>query len=338
MMHGRQARVIVRRWEAFTGGEASREMKRGKLGWLPVHSRTQGRQQDCVRLRNREWCDNFSPMKCFTLLALLCGALSAQTVAAVPDGVEKRADLVYAIYGSRQMHLDLYLPKLGDGPFPAIVYIHGGGWSGGNKNAFSRQATYMATKGFVGACIEYRLSDEAKYPAAFDDAVAAVQWVRDHAQEYHIDPSRIGAAGGSSGGHLVALLGTMKGRVVQAVAIFNPVLDLAALAGGTPASNPILQFLGVTYDENPKLWREASPVTHVSSDSASFLFLHGDADATVPYQQSVAMRDKLKAVGVTAELFTAPGANHAFFNSPPWFEPTEKRMEEFFVKYLRHKP
>jgi acetyl esterase/lipase len=196
----------------------------------------------------------------------------------------------------------------------------------------------MASKGFAGACIEYRLSGEARYPSAFDDAVAAVRWVRDHAQEYRIDPNRIGAAGGSSGGHLAALLGTMKGRAVQAVAAFNPVLDMPALARAAPAAGPITQFLGVTYDENPKLWAEASPVTHVSSNSAPFLFLHGDADTTVPYQQSVAMRDKLKAAGVAAELFTAAGANHAFFNNPPWFEPTEKRMEQFFVEYLRHQP
>jgi acetyl esterase/lipase len=214
-----------------------------------------------------------------------------------------------------------------------VVYIHGGGWSGGDKSAFSRQAAYMATKGFAGACIEYRLSGEAKYPAAFDDALAAVRWVRAQAKEYHIDPDRIGAAGGSSGGHLVSLLGTMKGRIVQAVAAFNPALDLSGL-NNPSALKSASQFLGATFAENPGVWGEASPIQHVSKASASFLFLHGDADAVVPYRQSVEMRDRLLAAGVPAELFTAPGANHAFFNNPPWFDPTLKRMEEFFVKHL----
>jgi acetyl esterase/lipase len=274
-------------------------------------------------------------MERFAVLLILCVAALAQSPAPLPDGVEERADVVYANYGSRQMHMDLYLPTRGQGPFPAVVYIHGGGWRGGNRSQFGRQAAYMAAHGFTGVCIEYRFSGEAKYPAAFDDAVAAVRWVRDHAAEYRIDPKRIGTAGGSSGGHLAALLGTMKGRIVQAVAAFNPVLDLPALAHSDPASGLILDLLGATYSENPGLWAEASPITNAGAGSAPFLLLHGDADTIVPYSQSVAMRDKLQAGGVAVELFTASGAGHGFFNNPPWFEPTEKRMEEFFVKYLR---
>jgi acetyl esterase/lipase len=275
-------------------------------------------------------------MKALLAFGLACLKLLAQdrqTSAPPADNFDKKANLVYADYGSRQMHLDLYLPKGSEGPFPAVVYIFGGGWRGGDKNHFSRQATYMASKGFAGACIEYRLSGEAKYPAAFDDSVAAVQWVRAHAKEYHIDPDRIGAAGGSSGGHLAGLLGTMQGRIVQAVAAFNPVLDLTALTNPS-ALEFASQFLGATYAEKPSLWAEASPAKHVNKSSAPFLFLHGDADTMVPYRQSVDMRDQLVAAGVPAELFTASGANHAFFNGPPWFDPTLKRMEEFFVKYL----
>jgi acetyl esterase/lipase len=274
-------------------------------------------------------------MERFAVLVFLCVAALAQSPAPLPDGVEERADVVYATYGSRQMHMDLYLPTRGQGPFPAVVYIHGGGWRGGNRSQFGRQAAYMAAHGFTGVCIEYRFSGEAKYPAAFDDAVAAVRWVRDHAAEYRIDPKRIGIAGGSSGGHLAALLGTMKGHIVQAVAAFNPVLDLPALAHSDPASGLISDLLGAAYSENPGLWAEASPITNAGAGSAPFLLLHGDADTMVPYSQSVAMRDKLQAGGVAVELFTATGADHGFFNNPPWFEPTEKRMEEFFVKYLR---
>ena len=254
----------------------------------------------------------------------------------LPDTVETRENLVYVSYGSRAMHLDLFLPKKFNPPIPAIIYIHGGAWRGGNKGAFRRQAAHMAAKGFAGACIEYRLSGEAKYPAAVEDSVAALEWVRKHAGEYGFNPKLIGAAGGSAGGHLVAVLGTIA-EPVKAVAAFNPVLDLVVLgkAGRNPAESPLIQFLGGTYQEKPDVYERASPALHVSKHSAAFLFLHGTQDTTVPYQQSTDMMAKLKAAGVHAEIFTAEGAGHAFFNRPPWYAPTLKRMDEFFTAQLK---
>ena len=252
----------------------------------------------------------------------------------LPEGVLAEQNLIYSSPGGRDLHLDLFLPKEGSGPFPAVVYIHGGGWKGGNRNAFRRQAAHMATKGFAGACIEYRLSGEAKYPAALQDSKAAVGWMRANAAKYRIDPQRIGAAGGSAGGHLVALLGVLGD--VKAVAAFNPAVDLVSVGKRAPsgAGSSVAEFLGATYAQKPELWAEATPITHVDKNSAVFLFLHGDADTTVPYQQSVDMLNKLKAAGVEAELFTAEGAAHGFFNRPPWFEPALKRMEEFFLRHL----
>jgi acetyl esterase/lipase len=252
----------------------------------------------------------------------------------LPDGVRVEQNLVYSSPGGRDLHLDLFLPKEGRGPFPAVVYIHGGAWKGGNRNAFRRQAAHMATKGFAGACIEYRLSGEAKYPAALQDSKAAVGWVRANAAKYRIDPRRVGAAGGSAGGHLVALLGVLGD--VKAVAAFNPAVDLVSFGKRAPSSagNSVAVFLGATYAQKPELWAEATPITHVDKNSAVFLFLHGNADTTVPYQQSLDMLKKLKAAGVEADLFTAEGAAHGFFNRPPWFEPTLKRMEGFFLRHL----
>jgi len=270
-----------------------------------------------------------------------------------PNNVKITPDVVYAAIGARQMHLDLYLPKNGAGPFPAVVYIHGGGWQNGNRLAFRRQAAYLATKGYAGACIEYRLSGEAKYPAALYDSKAAVRWVRANAAKYNIDPNRIAAAGGSAGGHLVALLGTTadlpayegtEGATgvssrVAAVAAFNPAVDLTGFDKNlaTDAENTIARFLGASYNANPQLWKDASPTFHVDAKSAPTLFLHGDVDPTVPYKQSVEMMAKLKAAGVQAELFTAPGAKHGFFNAPPWYEPALERMEKFFDSLLRPK-
>ncbi|MBK5294123.1 MAG: alpha/beta hydrolase [Acidobacteriia bacterium] len=286
------------------------------------------------------------------LFAAMAAAQGQDPPFRLPEGVEKISDLVYAAYGGRQMHLDLYIPKTGpktgNGPFPVVIYIHGGAWKNGNKNAFARQAAHMATKGVVGACIEYRLSGEAKWPAAIYDSKAAVRWVRANASKYNLDPERIGAAGGSAGGHLVALLGTTHHRAemegpggnpgkssrVIAVAAFNPAVDLVSLGKkpGTNANTSVAKFLGKTYAQDMSLWELATPITHVSKRSASFLFLHGASDATVPYRQSLDMQAKLKEAGVRAELFTAEGAGHGFFNRPPWFAPTQQRMEEFFLR------
>jgi acetyl esterase/lipase len=270
----------------------------------------------------------------------------------IPAGVEVKRDIVYAKHGPREMRLDLYLPPASmQGPYPAVVYVHGGGWRGGNKGAFSRQAAHMASLGFVGACIEYRLSGEAKWPAAIHDSKAAVRWVRANAGKYKVDANRIGAAGGSAGGHLVGLLGTtdhikkMEGdggnagvsSRVMAVAAFNPAVDLVSF-GKTAVSgnavNSVSAFLGASYADNPGLWAEATPITHVSAKSAKFLFLHGDSDTTVPMKQSIDMMAKLKSAGVHAEMMKADGAAHGFFNRPPWFQPTQDRMQKFFQATL----
>lgn len=268
----------------------------------------------------------------------------------IPEGVRVERDVVYARYGTRELKADLYLPRAGVGPRPAVVYIHGGGWKNGNRNAFSRQAAHMAGVGYVGMCIEYRLSGEAKWPAAIYDAKAAVRYLRAHAKKWNVDAARIGAAGGSAGGHLAALLGTTAGvkvlegdgghagfsSAVQAVAAFNPAVDLVDFGkrANPNATNSVTEFLGAGYQADRALWELATPITHVSAKSAPTLFLHGDADPTVPYAQSERMAAKLEAAGVRAEILTAPGEKHGFFNRPPWFEPTLKKMEEFFLAVL----
>jgi acetyl esterase/lipase len=268
----------------------------------------------------------------------------------LPENVELRADVVYGKGGGRDLKLDLFLPKAAPSPRPGIVFIHGGGWSGGNRHAFYRQAAYLASKrGYVGACIEYRLSGEAKFPAAVEDAKCAVRWLRANAQKYGVDPNRIAAAGGSAGGHLVAMLavtdkaagleGTggnagFSSRVNLAI-VFNGPTDLTALAGRAQTANPVSSFLGALPSEKPELYRQAAPVTYVDKQAPPFLFLHGTADMTVPIEQAKLLQRKLREAGVQAELFESPGATHGYFNRPPFFEPTLQRMEAFLVEHFR---
>ncbi len=265
----------------------------------------------------------------------------------LPPGVSAESNVVYARYGSRELQLDLYSPSSGAGPFPGVIFIHGGGWSAGNRNAFRRQAAYLASHGFVCATIEYRLSKEAPYPAAMYDCKASVRWMRANAAHNRLNPDEIAASGGSAGGHLAAMLGT-TGDVrslegdggnarfssrVQAVVAFNGVFDFVSLWSRTKqpqaVRDAVLPFLGGALDQIPEVWLEASPVAHAGIGCPPFLLLHGTADKTAPYQQSLEMQKALQDVGVRAELYAAQGADHGFFNRPPYFEPTLLRMEQF---------
>lgn len=264
----------------------------------------------------------------------------------LPGSVEMLSDLLYAEPDGQSLRLDLFLPREGEGPFPAAVFFHGGGWSGGARTQFWRQAAHLAGRGFVAATVQYRLAPRSRFPAALNDAQAAVRWLRAHATQYRVDPNRVAVVGGSAGGHLAALLGMnawtgsdwsgapTEARV-QGVVAFNAVLDLRPAALPPSSQTVALGFLGVSFEANPALWNDASPLTHVGPDAAPFLLLHGTDDRAVPYDQSVEMQRRLRDAGVCADLFTAEGAGHAFFNAPPWYAPTLVRMEQFLVKLLK---
>jgi acetyl esterase/lipase len=267
----------------------------------------------------------------------------------LPDNVELKTDLVYCKGGGRDLKLDLFLPKEGSIRRPAVIFIHGGGWQSGNRRAFYRQAAHLAsTLGYVGACIEYRLSGEAKFPAAVEDSKCAVRWLRANAKTYAVDPNRVAACGGSAGGHLAAMLGvTDQGADLEGsggysefssrvnlVIDFNGVSDLQSVVRSEPAAGPVGSFLGATFQENPALYRKASPIMYVDKNAPPFLLLHGTADTTVPIDQSRVMLKKLQEAGVRAEIYEADGGKHGFFNAPPFFEPALKRMEAFLIEHF----
>lgn len=238
--------------------------------------------------------------------------------------------------GSPQLLADIYLPKdQGDGPFPGIVFIHGGGWRNGTRTQLRRQAQYMAARGMVGMAIDYRLAPAQPFPAAFDDAKQAVVWLRSHAAEYHVDSTRIAAVGSSAGGHLAALLGVHSDPRrpepygVQAVVSFNGIFDLAAMPPGTMVSD----FLGKPCADDISLCHKASPIDQITSAGPSFLILHGTADTTAPYSQAEAFVAALKSAHIPVELFTAQDAPHTFWTQKKWLEPSFQAMA-LFLKHV----
>ena len=245
-------------------------------------------------------------------------------------------NITYGKAGDTELKLDLARPQ-GNGPFPAIVFIHGGGWSGGNRQAYRGQIQEAAKRGYVAATISYRLMkyDEAKketttadpiFPAQIHDAKAAIRWVRANAKKYHVDPDRIGVTGGSAGGHLSLLVGLtdpssglegdsgnpdQSSRVQAVVNVFGPT-DMAYCYEKSSVAWIFRLFMGGTPAEAAERYKAASPITYVSKDDPPVLTLHGDQDALVPVEQARMLDEKMKAAGASHTLIVFKGQGHGF--------------------------
>ena len=246
--------------------------------------------------------------------------------------MQVQRNIEYVPGGGTSRTLDLFLPASAK-PLPLVVWIHGGAWKAGSKDFCP--GIFLTGHGFALASLNYRLSQEAIFPAQLDDCRAALRFLRANAQKYHLDADHIGVWGGSAGGHLVALLGTTGGdsHKVQCVVDWYGPTDLTP--DGPAHGNKIdviTQLLGGTVQEKPALARQASPLYQVSSNSAPFLIVQGDADHTVNPEHSQRLHAALQKAGVESTLNILPGAGHG----GPQFTSAENRaqLEAFFRKHL----
>jgi acetyl esterase/lipase len=256
-------------------------------------------------------------------------------LAACSPAVDSRQDLVYSRPAGHALHLDLFTKHAATRPTPAIVFFHQGGWYQGDKSLFRPEAEHEARRGMAAACVQYRLSDEAPYPAALEDAREAIRWLRRHAAEYGIDPARIAAAGSSSGGYLAAML-AIEGDV-QAGAAFYPVTDFVSFGKAAPhdRTNFLARFLGCSYSEAPGLWARASLLDHASGKAAPLLILHGTADGLIPLRHSEAFVERLRQAGVQAEIVRVEGADHGFLSEIRFHDAAVRKMDEFLSNALK---
>lgn len=262
---------------------------------------------------------------------------------ATPPGFTLQ-ELTIAEYPEHTVKLHVYVPEKA-GVFPAILDIHGGGWSQRQVEADKPMMERLATRGFVTAIVEYRLSGEAKYPAALDDCKAALRFMRANAAKLKLDPERIGVMGGSAGGHLSGLVAMTSGlsqfegagpfkeqsSTVKACIVMAATQDLAA-SDAMQSNKNVLAFFGVPFSENPELYKQASPITHVRAGVPPTIFIEGEKD-TLKIGRAE-MQDKLRALGIETALHTLKDAPHPFWMSQPWCDETVEIAAAFFKKHL----
>jgi acetyl esterase/lipase len=269
----------------------------------------------------------------------------------VPDAVELKADLPYAGNGNPRQALDLYLPRkrANDKPLPVVVYIHGGGWSGGSRAGGGMAAGFAASGNYAGISVGYRLSGEVKWPAQIHDCKAAIRWIRGHAKEYNLDPDHIGVTGTSAGGHLVCLLGLtegvkeLEGSIGDFTGLSSRVTCVANYCGPTDMASPLMQgeaalkddpavagLLGGSIKEKAAEAKGSSPLTYVHAGAPPFLTAHGTKDMRVNFTNATKLHEALTKAGNSSILLAMTDAGHGF-GSPE----LNKRVQQFFDMHLR---
>jgi len=252
---------------------------------------------------------------------------SAKPPQSTPGPVHE--NLSYGVVNGETLLLDIFEPAANsDHPRPAVILIHGGGWTSFDKSTMRTLAQFLARSGFVAVPVDYRLfhDDATRWPAQLDDVQRSVRWLRANAAKYTVAPDHIGAYGHSAGAQLAALLGMIDTRDNSdpALAKFSSRVQAVVDSSGPTEFSPgpkngdqdkfLSSFFGADYAAHPEIWRDASPVDHVSKSNAPFLIIHGTHDDQVSIAQAQALYDKLKEAGADVK-FVRLDSDHMFRES-----------------------
>ena len=271
-------------------------------------------------------------------LLLLASALTGTALAGL------QTDIEYGNIAGESLKLDAYVPD-GVGPFPAVILVHGGGWTAGDKSGGPKKG-YMAPMheplqkaGFAWFSINYRLAPKFRYPACIEDVETAIRWVKAHAAQFHVDPQRIALSGESAGGHLVALAAVRADESTRLAAIvpFYGRFDMVVRQPvGAPVGGSIAALFGRTTVDEAMLaaMREATPLLRVKPGLPPFLLVHGTADQSVPYEQSVQLQARLREAGVPCELLTIKDGVHGMISWDPVAPDYKERVVAWLVRTL----
>ena len=275
-----------------------------------------------------------------------------QPPVSAPDAgaISVHENIAYAKIGASELHLDMYQPpNRGTGPRPAVLLFHGGGWTSYDKSSMHDIGEFLARLGFVAVAVDYRLFQgaENRWPAQLDDAQRAVRWVRANADKYDVDRQRIGAYGFSAGAQLAALLGMEDTRDNSDPALarysskVQAVVDVSGPTDFTTDRDSeddvfLTNFFGATFSKDPELWRDASPVFHVSKKNAAFLIVHGTKDRNVPISQAQELYEKLKAARVPVSFVKVDDSHN--LQTAEAVRTLAAQTRTFFNQYLAAAP
>ena len=273
---------------------------------------------------------------------------------ALPPAVRAAHNITYCTPASRPLQLDIFYPKAKRKQgYPAVMFIHGGGWRSGDRSQHIPMAQQLAARGYVTITAEYRLSTEALYPAAVHDLKAAIRWLRASAGQYSIDTTRIAVWGFSAGGQLAALVGTTNGDKALEGSVGSPshsssvqaIVDvdgtLAFLhpesSDSQPSDKPTAAeyWFGASPTEKPALWQQAAALNHVTPQTPPIVFINSAIERMHAGRED--MIKQLDAYHIYHETLTFPDSPHTFPLFNPWFEPTLNYTASFLDKVFKAK-
>jgi acetyl esterase/lipase len=296
----------------------------------------------------------------FVASLLLCSSPALRANDAAKDAdLEIRENTEYGKCAGETLILDIARPKNAEGPLPAILLIHGGGWQGGNKNSLRPMIRDFAREGYVAMTVGYRLAPKHRAPAQIEDAKCAVRWVRAHAKELGVDPERIGAMGMSAGAHLSLLLGVMdsadghegdggwgdqSSKVQCVVSYFAPTdltkRDLKDSVAKDDVREDMARMIltnlvGGRPEDHAETLKKFSPITYVNPGDAPVLMFQGTKDNLVPYDQAFEMATALTKAGVEGRVEFILGARHGWGGEE--MKRTQQAALDFFNEHLKDK-
>lgn len=267
----------------------------------------------------------------------------------IPEALQSFQDITYKTTPEKELKLDIYHPKDLSGTAPLLMFIHGGSWKKGKKDDYRRYLVDFAMKGYVTATVSYRFAQEAAFPAALEDVVCALQWLKQNASSYHIDTSKVAVVGGSAGGHLGMLLayhaqdstftptsacGSTASTSIQALVNFYGPVDLTTEYARGHAS--VTDFIGTTYSAaTHERFANASPLSFITPDDPPTLTFHGTIDELVPISQADTLDRRLTAVGVKSHYHRLKGWPHTMDLSLRVNQYCQHHMNAFFESYLK---
>lgn len=263
-----------------------------------------------------------------------------------PDSVVVARNVQFGTGGGRPLHMDILRPRTRRAAQePALVWVHGGGWRMGARWPAPAHLTALVEQDYFVCSVEYRLSQEATFPAQIEDVKCAIRYLRAHAPRYGIDPNRIGIWGPSAGGHLATLAGSAadvpelegaggwpdQSSRVQAVVDWYGPTDLTQM-GGTHdnVDSPEAGLIGGPVQQNKENAARANPITYIKPGAPPFLIMHGTADTTVPPGQSDLLYEALQKAGVPSELVKVPGKGHEYLG-----DDAVEKVHAFLAKLLK---